>query len=46
MQTFTFATPINQQPLALSADLVLHSAIKFLVGHADAMVLLSAETRS
>ncbi|HEX5422805.1 MAG TPA: cystathionine gamma-synthase family protein [Candidatus Acidoferrales bacterium] len=33
----TFATPINQQPLKLGADLVLHSATKFLGGHADAM---------
>jgi len=33
----TFATPINQQPLALGADLVLHSATKFLGGHSDAM---------
>ncbi len=33
----TFATPMNQQPLALGADLVLHSATKFLGGHADAM---------
>ncbi|WP_413837882.1 cystathionine gamma-synthase family protein [Desulfobacula sp.] len=33
----TFATPVNQQPLALGADLVLHSATKFLGGHADAM---------
>jgi cystathionine gamma-synthase len=33
----TFATPINQQPLALGADLVLHSATKFLGGHADAL---------
>ena len=33
----TFATPINQQPLALGADLVLHSASKFLGGHADAL---------
>lgn len=33
----TFATPINQNPLALGADLVLHSATKFLGGHADAM---------
>lgn len=33
----TFATPINQQPLALGADLVLHSATKYLGGHADAM---------
>ena len=33
----TFATPINQQPLALGADLVIHSATKFLGGHADAL---------
>ena len=33
----TFATPINQKPLALGADLVLHSATKFLGGHADAL---------
>ena len=33
----TFATPINQLPLALGADLVLHSATKFLGGHSDAM---------
>jgi cystathionine gamma-synthase len=33
----TFATPINQNPLQLGADLVLHSATKFLGGHADAL---------
>ncbi len=33
----TFATPINQNPLQLGADLVLHSATKFLNGHSDAM---------
>ncbi|MDZ7715340.1 MAG: cystathionine gamma-synthase family protein [Balneolaceae bacterium] len=33
----TFATPINQSPLELGADLVLHSATKFLGGHSDAM---------
>ncbi len=33
----TFATPINQLPLHLGADLVLHSASKFLGGHADAL---------
>jgi len=31
----TFATPINQQPLALGADLVVHSATKYLGGHSD-----------
>jgi cystathionine gamma-synthase len=33
----TFATPINQKPLALGSDIVLHSASKFLGGHADAL---------
>ena len=33
----TFATPINQNPLALGVDLVIHSATKFLGGHADAL---------
>lgn len=33
----TFATPINSNPLQLGADLVLHSATKFLGGHADAL---------
>ena len=33
----TFATPINQNPLSLGADLVIHSATKFLCGHSDAM---------
>jgi cystathionine gamma-synthase len=33
----TFATPVNQRPLELGADLVVHSATKFLGGHADAL---------
>jgi cystathionine gamma-synthase len=33
----TFATPINQNPLKLGADLVIHSATKFLGGHGDAL---------
>ncbi|HUE85720.1 MAG TPA: cystathionine gamma-synthase family protein [Vicinamibacterales bacterium] len=33
----TVATPINQGPLALGADLVIHSATKYLGGHADAL---------
>jgi len=31
----TFASPVNQQPLALGADLVVHSATKYLGGHSD-----------
>jgi cystathionine gamma-synthase len=33
----TFATPVLQQPLALGADLVMHSMTKFLSGHSDAL---------
>lgn len=33
----TVATPINQNPLAQGADLVIHSATKYLGGHADAL---------
>jgi cystathionine gamma-synthase len=33
----TFATPVNQRPLELGADLVIHSATKYLGGHADAL---------
>jgi cystathionine gamma-synthase len=36
----TFATPLLQQPLSMGVDLVVHSATKFLSGHAD--VLLGA----
>jgi cystathionine gamma-synthase len=31
----TFATPVNQRALSLGADLVLHSATKYLAGHND-----------
>lgn len=31
----TFATPVNQRPLELGIDLVVHSATKFLGGHHD-----------
>ena len=31
----TFASPINQQPLTLGVDLVMHSATKYLNGHSD-----------
>jgi cystathionine gamma-synthase len=33
----TFATPINQRPISLGADLVVYSATKYLNGHSDAM---------
>lgn len=31
----TFASPVLQRPLALGADLVMHSATKYLAGHSD-----------
>ncbi|ATO43075.1 PLP-dependent aspartate aminotransferase family protein [Loigolactobacillus coryniformis] len=31
----TFATPYNQRPLELGADIVVHSASKYLGGHSD-----------
>src|SRR5690606_37505785 len=31
----TFASPVAQKPLALGADIVVHSATKFLGGHSD-----------
>jgi cystathionine beta-lyase len=42
----TFATPINQNPLALGIDVVVHSATKYLNGHSDlnaGVVVASAE---
>jgi methionine-gamma-lyase len=31
----TFATPVNQRPLSLGVDCVVHSATKYLGGHSD-----------
>ncbi|MCW4385227.1 cystathionine gamma-synthase [Salinibacterium sp. SYSU T00001] len=42
----TFATPYLQQPLALGADVVVHSTTKYLGGHSDVLggaVILSDE---
>lgn len=33
----TFATPVNQRPLAHGVDVVVHSATKYLSGHGDAL---------
>lgn len=33
----TFATPVLQRPLALGADVVLHSTTKYFGGHSDVM---------
>jgi cystathionine gamma-synthase len=34
----TFASPAIQQPLALGADIVFHSATKYLAGHSDTVL--------
>jgi cystathionine gamma-synthase len=34
----TFATPLLQRPLDLGADLVVHSATKYLAGHSDLLL--------
>src|SRR6478609_4817831 len=34
----TFASPANQQPLRLGADIVFHSATKYLSGHSDTVL--------
>ncbi|MFB9314112.1 trans-sulfuration enzyme family protein [Nocardioides plantarum] len=34
----TFATPLLQQPLTLGADIVVHSATKYIAGHSDALL--------
>jgi len=41
----TFATPYNQKPLKLGADIVIHSATKYLAGHNDILagVVLGSE---
>lgn len=41
----TFATPINMQPLLQGADLVVHSATKYLGGHNDLMAGVVAGSR-
>ena len=34
----TFATPLIQNPLAMGADIVMHSVTKFLSGHSDVLM--------
>ena len=34
----TFATPYNQRPLEMGADIVMHSATKYLGGHSDVVM--------
>jgi len=41
----TFASPIGQQPLAMGADLVMHSGTKLIGGHSDLLlgILVAAD---
>jgi cystathionine beta-lyase/cystathionine gamma-synthase len=41
----TFATPINQRPLELGADVVIHSGSKYLNGHSDLIAGLVTGSR-
>ena len=34
----TFATPMNQNPLAMGADICMHSVTKYLSGHSDVLL--------
>jgi cystathionine beta-lyase len=38
----TFASPLYQKPIELGADLVIHSATKYLAGHSDVLLGLVA----
>lgn len=42
----TFVTPLGQQPLDLGADIVLHSATKYLSGHSDVTAGVAATKSS
>jgi cystathionine gamma-synthase len=44
----TFATPVNQRPLELGADFVVHSTTKYLGGHSDVVggVVVAREQES
>ncbi|WP_433876019.1 trans-sulfuration enzyme family protein [Sinomonas atrocyanea] len=37
----TFSTPLGQKPLAVGADVVVHSATKYLAGHSDVLLGLA-----
>lgn len=41
----TFASPLSQQPLRLGADIVFHSATKYLSGHSDTISGVLATSR-
>jgi methionine-gamma-lyase len=42
----TFATPVNQRPILLGVDVVVHSATKYLGGHSDLLAGAVAGTKA
>ncbi|MGY4177771.1 cystathionine beta-lyase/cystathionine gamma-synthase [Bradyrhizobium sp. USDA 4518] len=42
----TFATPINQRPIALGIDIVVHSATKYIGGHHDLLAGCICSTKA
>ncbi len=42
----TIATPVNQRPLELGADIVLHSATKYLGGHSDLIAGVAVSSKA
>ena len=42
----TLATPLLQQPLSLGADVVIHSATKFIGGHSDSLLGVVSTSRA
>lgn len=42
----TFATPLLQRPLAFGADVVVHSATKYIAGHSDVLLGLAVASRA
>jgi len=42
----TFATPLNQRPLELGADISMHSATKFIGGHSDLLAGILVTNRA
>ena len=41
----TFATPLGQRPLTIGADVVVHSATKYLSGHSDVVLGIALTSR-
>ncbi len=41
----TFPTPVNMQPISIGADIVVHSATKYLAGHSDVIAGIVAGKR-